>query len=91
MRQTISTKYHGPTNIRGSRVSAVSVSGHRLTIAWDDALNIDQNHTLVARLLAMRLQWSGDWHGGATREGYVFVNADGDSFTIERNRTVAHN
>lgn len=77
-RQSITTRYHGPTDRRGSRVSAVSASGHRITLQWDDALNTDENHTAAAATLARRLGWSGDWHGGAlgTGDGFCFVNAD---------------
>lgn len=77
-RQSIITRYHGPTNHRGSRVSAVSASGHRVNLHWDDALNTDGNHAAAALTLARKLGWSGDWHGGAlgTGDGYCFVNAD---------------
>lgn len=77
-RQSIVTRYHGPTNSRGSRVSAVSASGHRVTLHWDSALNTDENHTAAALQMAQKLGWSGDWHGGAlgTGDGYCFVNAD---------------
>lgn len=83
LRQSIRTKYHGPSNYRGSRVSATSTSGHRLMLEWDDALNTDENHTAAAAALARKLGWPGDWHGGATDEGYCFVNADRvPAFTI---------
>jgi hypothetical protein len=85
MRQSISTKYHGPTNTRGSKVIATSASGHRLSLEWDDALNNDENHTAAAMALANKLQWTGAWHGGATKTGYCFVNQDGDGFAIVRN------
>ena len=77
-RQSIVTRYFGPTNHKGSRVAAISASGHRLTLHWDDALNSDENHTAAAVALARKLGWSGDWHGGAmgTGDGYCFVNAD---------------
>jgi hypothetical protein len=64
MRQTIATRYSGPTNHRGSKCLAASNSGHRLIVEWDDALNSDQNHIAAAQALAQKLGWSGTWHGG---------------------------
>lgn len=77
-RQSSITRYFGPTDRKGSRVAAISASGHRLTLHWDDALSTDENHTAAALQLAQKLGWSGNWHGGAlgTGDGYCFVNAD---------------
>ncbi len=72
MRQAIETKYLGPTNSRGSRVVASAQAG-RLTLAWDDALNSDENHRRAALALAERYGWSTNWVGGGTRTGYVWV------------------
>jgi hypothetical protein len=54
---------------------------------WDDALNVDENHSAAAYALADKLQWTGAWHGGATKDGYCFVNQDGDGFAIVRKVT----
>ena len=82
MRQSIATRYHGPTNTRGSRVSATSSSGIRIALHWDDALNTDENHIAAARALIAKLGWSGQWAAGADRLGRVFVNIDDDVFTV---------
>lgn len=43
------TKYHGPTDHKGSRVSAKNLtSGRKLTRPWDDALDSQENHACVA-------------------------------------------
>ena len=84
MRQSIVTKYHGPTDKKGSRVSATSASGHRIIFDWDDSLNIDENHAVAARRLAAKLGWAGDWFGGSLFYGCVFVCADGRDFSVER-------
>lgn len=84
MRQSITTKYHGPTNTRGSRVSATSASGHRLFLQWDDACNSGENHIAAARELARKLDWAGAWQGGSTKDGYCFVTQDDDGFLISR-------
>lgn len=88
MRQCIHTRYLGPTNVRGSRVKARSSSGLSRTLSWDDALGLEANHTAAARALAEQLGWTGRWVGGAAPDerGYVYVQDDGDGFTVERVR-----
>jgi len=45
----IETTYHGPTNFRGSRVTAKVVStGKRVTVAWDSELDPTLNHYRAA-------------------------------------------
>ena len=77
----------GPTNVRGSRYKAVAAGrkGHKgftLTVSGDYRLNGEANHYQVARLLIEKLGWFndpqrgdtyGDWYGGGTDDGYVFV------------------
>lgn len=47
----VQTKYHGPTNTKGSRVSATNVNTRkRITIQWDHALNPRANHETAARI-----------------------------------------
>jgi hypothetical protein len=71
--QAITTKYHGATNMRGSRVSATTASGIRLTIPYDGELDISEAHRVVALALVRQLGWSGRWEGGETKTGYAFV------------------
>ncbi len=75
--QTIETKYHGPSNVRGSRISATA-SGNkaRVILSYDHALNGDDNHKAAARALMDKLDWRGVYVGGHTKTGMVFVNAD---------------
>lgn len=73
MRQAIHTQWLGPTNFRGSRVKAKADAGS-ITIGWDHALNIDQNHAAAAVALADKLGWNHRWVGGSIHgSGYVFV------------------
>lgn len=83
MFQAIVTKYHGPTNYEGSRISARADAG-RIVIAWDYALIPDENHAAAARALADRLGWIDAkgypaLAGGALpgNAGYCFVMAKG--------------
>lgn len=48
--QAIKTKYHGPGNVRGSRVKASCERGS-LLVEWEHGLNPDQNHRRAAKLL----------------------------------------
>ena len=56
--QAITTRYHGPTNYKGSRVIARAQAGS-ITMQWDDALNSDENHRAAAQALADKLKWPG--------------------------------
>lgn len=75
-RQAITTKYIGPSNVRGSRVKASCDAG-TVTVSWDHALNSSGNHEYAARVLLEKLGWSGEWVGGCDKDGnHVFVNVD---------------
>lgn len=74
--QAIETKYHGPTNTRGSRITATTGNGHhKLTIPYPYELSGEACHAKAAEALASKLRWLDGWHlvGGATKAGYVFV------------------
>jgi len=71
-RQAITTKYHGPTNTRGARISARAEAG-RIFVPYNHALNSSDNHAAAAMALAEKWGWDGPWHGGGTATGYVFV------------------
>lgn len=74
--QAIRTKYHGPSNVRGSRISATAAAG-RVIVEWDDALNYEQNHAAAAQKLCAKLNWSGTLISGGLPDGSkVHVFAD---------------
>ena len=80
--QAIVTKYLGPTNYHGARVKAKAQAGS-LTLPWDNALDIDDNHEKAARALALRHGWldnGGKLVGGGLPDGsgnaYVFTRCD---------------
>ena len=75
--QAITTTFIGPTNYRGSRVKAKCEAG-TLTVPWDHALNIEENHHAVAVALATKLGWTAEWYGdlitgGMAGSGYCHV------------------
>lgn len=78
--QAITTKFHGPTNTRGSRVSAKCNAG-RITLSWDHALDSTENHDAAARALIKKLDWiESKFCGGELPENnsahrcYVFAS-----------------
>ncbi len=84
MRQAIQTRFLGPTNSRGARVRATCEAGS-VTVAWDHALHIGENHVAAAKALAAKLEWDGNWQGGSISDGYCFVMIeDGASFVVPR-------
>lgn len=51
--QAIITKYYGPTNTLGSRLTAKCSRG-RMSVSYDHARNIEQNHEIAATALCAR-------------------------------------
>lgn len=76
----IETKYLGPTNFRGSRVKAFT-RDLSVTIEWDDALNIADNHMAAIKALCEKQDWNWNMTLGETGRGYVAV------FTNERSES----
>jgi hypothetical protein len=77
MFQAIVTKYHGPTNYKGSRISARADAG-RVIRSYDYALDAYENHAQAALDLMERYGWlrpGRRLHGGALpgNAGYCFV------------------
>lgn len=74
--QAIQTKWFGPTNHRDSRVKASAEAGS-ITVHWDHALNVEDNHRAAAMALAAKLGWldhGRQWVGGGLPgAGYAFV------------------
>ena len=91
--QAITTKYLGATNFRGARVKATCQAGS-ITVSWDCAGNVDENHDLAARALIVKLGWNADcyeqWHRGALPDGTgnEYVNAHPrECLTVSRKAT----
>ena len=74
--QTITTKYIGQTEKRCSRIKATHSGNYAsIIMSYDHALNAEENYIVAAKLLAERLNWDGQFIGGHTKDGMVFVNA----------------
>lgn len=76
---TIFTRYRGPTNMRGSRVTATTPNGLRATVPWDHALDADDNHDAAARKLAHAIEGMVRvWIRGYGRDGErVYIGLPG--------------
>lgn len=78
--KSITTKYFGQTNVRGSRIKAACEAGS-LTISKgkldDECIKEDRHHAEVARRLINKLNWGGTWAEGSLADGrHVFVCVD---------------
>jgi hypothetical protein len=80
--KAIVTKYHGPTNTRGARVSASDSDGNKVTLSYDHSLNSGEMHVAAARALAAKMDWHGVLIEGSLASGYVFVWANGDTHNV---------
>jgi hypothetical protein len=68
-RQAITTRYHGPTNHRGSRITAFANAG-RITVSYDPARNPDENHRAAMMAFCERFKWEGQsYHPGGLPDG----------------------
>ena len=79
--QAIQTKFLPCTNYRGSRVKAWAECGS-ITVEWDHALNVDENHERAAKALALKLDWINPNYGTLVGGclpigGYAFVFCKG--------------
>ena len=74
--QAITTKYLPMVGVKGSRCKATAQCGS-VTVSWDNALNVEENHAAAAQALATKQGWRGDWHMGAiSTGGYCSVCSD---------------
>lgn len=71
--KAITTKYHGATNTRGSRISACDLDGNRVSIPYPHELSGEDVHRKAADALCAKMGWTGTLAGGAIKTGYVFV------------------
>ena len=71
--KAITTKFHGPTNIKGSRISATDSDGNRVTISVDHSLGIDERHDAAAVALCRKMGWTGKLIRGGLKNGNAYV------------------
>ena len=76
--QTITVKYLSVTNTKGARIKATQSEGKTsVTLSRDYGLNFEEQAMDAAKAICKKLGWSGTMQGGHTKEGMVFVFANG--------------
>lgn len=79
--KAITTKFHGPTNTRESRISASDSDGNRIFVNFDHAVCRDSAHNFAAVSLCNKMGWKGELIGGGNGAGsevYVFTGRHRD-------------
>lgn len=71
--KAIVTKYHGPTNTKGSRISASDEDGNKVSIPYPHELSGEAVHRAAAAALCAKMGWTGELAGRSLKGGYVFV------------------
>lgn len=73
--KAISTKYIGPSNVRGARIKAYDLDNNAVIIPYPYELSGEEVYRKAAEALRDKMGWTGDLIAGGTKEGYVFVFA----------------
>jgi hypothetical protein len=83
----IVTKYHGPTETRGSRISADAGEGRRVSISYDHAAS--NPHDSAALALCAKMGWEGDLtrSGAPDGRGNVYTFRDDAGYHTVKNPT----
>lgn len=86
--KAIKTQYHGPTERRGSRISAsTGEKGQRVFLSEWGGLNMNRAHALAAWTLCNKMGWPVDMVGGGFPDGsMVWVFSGSDKLTEEPKR-----
>jgi len=74
--KAIITKYHGPTDTKGSRISASDGDRNRISIPYPYELSGEAVHRAAADALCDKMKWPKNLIGGGMKNGYCFVFAD---------------
>jgi len=78
----LETKWHGPTNTRGSRISCTRMDAdqtkhegapNRVTVSVDDGWSGEAQHVEAVRAFCARYNWHGTLACGGTTRGHVWV------------------
>ena len=81
--KAIVTKYRGPGNVRGSRITASDNDGNRVTLSYDPAISSDENHIRAAVALCVKMNWHGTMAQGSLKNCEVFVFNEALDFLVD--------
>jgi len=71
--KAIKTKYLGPTDYKGARISATDTWGHRVIVPYDYGAARDGAHDRAALALCEKMGWHGTLVRGGMKDCYVYV------------------
>lgn len=75
MYKAIETRFHGPSNVRGARISARAPDNPTVFFDYPHDLNHSQRHGWAAKEYAKLQNWPGLYIAGYMRgSGFVYVN-----------------
>ena len=80
--KAIVTKYHGPTDFKGARISASDSDGNRVIVSYDHASNAP--HREAAKALCKKMNWHGwliEGHGPGNIHVFIWKNGF-DTFKV---------
>jgi hypothetical protein len=80
--RAIQTKFHGPTNTRGARISANDGEGIRVTVPYYTSSQEDPHHR-AAIALCRKMGWYGKLAHGGRPDGNVYVWVDDGYSTLD--------
>jgi hypothetical protein len=74
--QAIQTKYIGPSNTKGSRISVTAMGNkNRIYVPYDHEHDEHKMHEVAMKKFLDKYDWpKGKWAQGGTENGYVFVH-----------------
>lgn len=75
--KAISTRYHGPTDTRGARITATDLDDDTVNMTYDASYSPEWNHQAAARLFCLGFKRHGTYAMGSLGQDYVFVCLDG--------------
>lgn len=85
--KAITTKYHGPTDTRVSRITADAGDGNRVSVSYDYGARDPE--WVAAKALITKMGWAGTWIKGGIKGASVFVDVNGDQFVAPAHEWVA--
>ena len=76
--KAIETKYHGPGNVKGSRISASDCDGNRIIMSYASENTSEENHRDAALALIHKMGWDKSKGykgiiGGSLKNSMVWV------------------
>lgn len=89
--KAITTRFYGPSNVKGSRYAAFDSDGNKVILSTDFALNSEGNHDRAALALCRKMGWTAhNLMRGGTKDGNAYVfDAHCNRLRIEKLEEVA--